>query len=285
VTDVPLDGIGRQRVAVPPHAERLSLRSQDGIALSAMHLGHSEATTALVVAHGFGGAHDQERVERIARILSADAGVIAVTQRGHGDSQGLTTLGHREPLDIDAAAAWARRAGYERVVTIGFSMGAAVVLRHAALLGPGATDAVVAVSGPAYWFYRGTTPMRWLHRGISTAAGRAYIRTALGTRVDPTPWRELGERLGEAYQVADDIRDVLGTDIELGKPAHRDADLLRPSCVNELGVAGAVTHFGSLIRKANESIPDCPGAEFLRDLLDLEAERLLPAALLERVAA
>jgi hypothetical protein len=40
-----------------------------------------------------------------------------------------------------------------------------------------------------------------------------------------------------------------------------------------------------LIRKANESIPDCPGAEFLRDLLDLEAERLLPAALLERVAA
>jgi pimeloyl-ACP methyl ester carboxylesterase len=153
-----------------------------------MHLAHPTSTTAIVVAHGFGGAHDQERVERIARILSEDAGVVAVTQRGHGDSAGMTTLGHREPMDVDAAVAWARGAGYERVVTVGFSMGAAVVLRHAALLGPGSSDAVIGVSGPAYWFYRGTTPMRWLHRGISTPAGRAYIRTALGTRVDPTPW-------------------------------------------------------------------------------------------------
>jgi pimeloyl-ACP methyl ester carboxylesterase len=127
-------------------------------------------------------------VERIAQLLNEESSVVAVTQRGHGDSGGMTTLGHREPMDVEAAVAWARGAGYERVVTVGFSMGAAVVLRHAALLGPESSDAVIAVSGPAYWFYRGTTPMRWLHRGISTPAGRAYIRTALGTRVDPEPW-------------------------------------------------------------------------------------------------
>lgn len=182
------DGTGRHRVPLPSRAEPLSLKSQDGVALAGMHLAHAEASTAIVLVHGFGGAHDQERVERIAEILAQDAAVVAVTQRGHGDSGGMTTLGHREPMDVDAAVAWARNAGYPRIVTVGFSMGAAVVLRHAALLGPGATDAVVAVSGPAYWFYRGTTPMRWLHRGISTATGRAYIRSVLGTRVDPTPW-------------------------------------------------------------------------------------------------
>ena len=173
---------------MPPQAEPLSLVSQDGIALAAMHLPNPSSSTAIVVAHGFGGAHDQERVERIAQLLNEESSVVAVTQRGHGDSGGMTTLGHREPMDVEAAVAWAREAGYDRVVTVGFSMGAAVVLRHAALLGPGSSDAVVAVSGPAYWFYRGTTPMRWLHRGISTPAGRAYIRTALGTRVDPEPW-------------------------------------------------------------------------------------------------
>jgi pimeloyl-ACP methyl ester carboxylesterase len=186
VTQAP--GVGRQRIAVPPQAEPLSLASQDGIALAAMHLPHPSSSTAIVVAHGFGGAHDQERVERIAQLLNEETSVVAVTQRGHGDSGGMTTLGHREPMDVEAAVAWARGAGYDRVVTVGFSMGAAVVLRHAALLGPGSSDAVIAVSGPAYWFYRGTTPMRWLHRGISTPAGRAYIRTALGTRVDPEPW-------------------------------------------------------------------------------------------------
>ncbi len=181
-------GVGRHRIAVPPQAEPLSLVSQDGIALAAMHLPHPSSSTAIVVAHGFGGAHDQERVERIAQLLNEESSVVAVTQRGHGDSGGMTTLGHREPMDVEAAVAWARGAGYDRVVTVGFSMGAAVVLRHAALLGPESSDAVIAVSGPAYWFYRGTTPMRWLHRGISTPAGRAYIRTALGTRVDPEPW-------------------------------------------------------------------------------------------------
>ena len=186
MTQVP--GVGRHRIAVPPQAEPLSLVSQDGIALAAMHLPNPSSSTAIVVAHGFGGAHDQERVERIAQLLNEESSVVAVTQRGHGNSGGMTTLGHREPMDVEAAVAWAREAGYDRVVTVGFSMGAAVVLRHAALLGPGSSDAVVAVSGPAYWFYRGTTPMRWLHRGISTPAGRAYIRTALGTRVDPEPW-------------------------------------------------------------------------------------------------
>lgn len=192
MTTTPPVGTGRHRVPHVPGAEPLALVSGDGVELAAVHHPHPGSTTAIVLAHGFGGSHDQERVDRVARLLREDVAVVAVTQRGHGSSGGMTTLGHREPMDVEAAVAWARGAGYDRVVTVGFSMGAAVVLRHAALLpandGHAGVDAVVAVSGPAFWFYRGTPPMRWLHRGIATYAGRAYIRTILGTRVDPRPW-------------------------------------------------------------------------------------------------
>jgi geranylgeranyl diphosphate synthase type II len=49
-------------------------------------------------------------------------------------------------------------------------------------------------------------------------------------------------------------------------------------------VQGAVEHFDRLIASATASIPDCPGAEFLRELVDLESQRLLPPSLLQRAA-
>jgi geranylgeranyl diphosphate synthase type II len=80
------------------------------------------------------------------------------------------------------------------------------------------------------------------------------------------------------------VRDALGTDDELGKTAHRDADLGRPTALAEFGLQGTVQRFDALMREATESIPQCPGAEFLRDLVELEAQRLLPASLLQRAA-
>ena len=199
----------RSPVPLAPGAEPLALRSADGVALSAVHLhGEVAGDTALVVAHGFSGSWRQERVDRVIRRLSRQAAVVAVDQRGHGGSGGLTSLGHYEPLDVEAASAWARER-YAKVATIGFSMGATVVLRHAALRpaqrGYAGSDAVIAVSGPAFWYYRGTPPMRWLHRGVASPMGRAYIRVAMRTRVDPRPWpdpppmspTEAAARLGE----------------------------------------------------------------------------------------
>ncbi|MFM8774090.1 MAG: alpha/beta hydrolase [Actinomycetota bacterium] len=181
----------RRSVPMPPGGERIDLVTDDGVRLSALHV-PGPGETALIVVHGFSGSWSQERVDAVIRRLSLQAPVIGIDQRGHGRSGGLTTIGHREPLDVEAAAAWARERGYARVVTIGFSMGAAVVLRHAALRprseGNAGANAVVAVSGPAFWYYRGTPPMRWLHRAVGSAAGRAYIRTVMGTRVDPRPW-------------------------------------------------------------------------------------------------
>jgi geranylgeranyl diphosphate synthase type II len=49
--------------------------------------------------------------------------------------------------------------------------------------------------------------------------------------------------LGEAYQVADDIRDVLGDMQSLGKPVGKDEELDRPSATRQFGLDGAVEYF------------------------------------------
>ena len=140
------------------------------------------------------------------------------------------------------------------------------------------------VAGQA-WECETATPLEE-YRRLKTGAlfVAATVGGALSAGADPAPWRTLGDRLGEAYQLADDVRDALGTDDELGKTAHRDADLGRPTALAELGLQGTVQRFDDLMREATESIPQCPGAEFLRDLVELEAQRLLPASLLQRAA-
>ena len=101
--------------------------------------------------------------------------------------------------------------------------------------------------------------------------------------VDGETWRALGEWLGEAYQVADDVRDVLADPVELGKPTGRDVALGRPSSAREHGLLGAIQHFDRLVACAIESIPPCRGSAQLRALVRMEAERLVPKAWCENV--
>ncbi len=108
----------------------------------------------------------------------------------------------------------------------------------------------------------------------ATMAGAA----AAGAR-NPEQWRLLGERLGEAYQVADDILDVFGNPAELGKPTGRDAALERPSAMRELGMSGAIARLEFLVAGAIESIPECAGREALSELMVKETEGLLPVSL------
>ncbi len=95
------------------------------------------------------------------------------------------------------------------------------------------------------------------------------------------PWAPLGAYLGEAYQVADDIRDVLGDVASLGKPAGQDVLNARPSSAQALGLEGAIHHFDGLIAKAGESIPDCNCRDMLKQLVLRESERLVPKSMCE----
>lgn len=98
------------------------------------------------------------------------------------------------------------------------------------------------------------------------------------------PWRRLGEFLGEAYQVADDLKDVIGHPDDLGKPVGRDADLARPNAVAELGATAALGRLRRLLDEALQSVPEGPGAAGLRCHLRAEAELLIPTRRSCRVA-
>lgn len=106
----------------------------------------------------------------------------------------------------------------------------------------------------------------------------ATMAGAQAAGADARPWRALGESLGEAYQAADDIRDVVSDPKTLGKPVGRDVALDRPSTAREYGLHEAIRQFDRLVADATAAIPECPGAPYLRALVKSEATRLVPAS-------
>jgi geranylgeranyl diphosphate synthase, type II len=92
-------------------------------------------------------------------------------------------------------------------------------------------------------------------------------------------WALVGERIGEAYQIADDVRDVYCQEAELGKPTGRDQALGRPNAVQQLGIGRAVDRLEDLVQSAIAAMPACPGAAELRAHIFAEASRLLPREL------
>jgi geranylgeranyl diphosphate synthase type II len=107
----------------------------------------------------------------------------------------------------------------------------------------------------------------------ATAAGACAAGHEAGA------WHLLGERIGEAYQIADDIRDVVCSEHELGKPTGRDQELDRPNAVNRMGLGAAIERLEDLVRSAIEAVPNCYGAHDLRAHILAEASRLLPREL------
>ncbi|MEU7022493.1 alpha/beta fold hydrolase [Streptomyces sp. NPDC046203] len=195
---------GRTPAGPPRGVLRTGLRTEDGVRIEAVYEAATPSVTdtavvpatdtatdtAIVVAHGFTGSVDRPALRRAVQVLRAHAPVVSFSFRGHGGSGGVSTVGDREVLDLAAAVRWARWLGHARVVTVGFSMGGSVVLRHAALeRGTDArTDAVAAVSAPARWFYRGTPSMRRVHWVVTRPVGRLVGRYGLHTRIDTKAW-------------------------------------------------------------------------------------------------
>ncbi|MGI5163342.1 alpha/beta hydrolase [Spirillospora sp. CA-253888] len=170
--------------------ETLTLYTRDDVRLDAGHL-HGREAVCFVLAHGFTCFWRQPMLRRIAETLNRHGGVVAFDFRGHGRSGGRSTVGDREVLDIQAAVEAARRRGYRSVAVVGFSMGGAVAVRHAAL--HGSADAVVTVSAPARWYYRDTVPMRRVHWAIERRTGRLAVRLARRTRVAAKGWDPVPE--------------------------------------------------------------------------------------------
>lgn len=166
-----------------PHAR--TLVTADGVPIEAVHLPGGSGL-GIVLAHGFTLNWQHEAVWKAASRMNTFGGVITFDFRGHGRSGGVSTVGDKEINDVQVAVGYARELGYRQIVTVGFSMGASIVLRHGGLIG--GTDAVVSVSSPGRWYYRGTRPMRLVHLAIEHRAGRLVSRTMLKTRISNGKW-------------------------------------------------------------------------------------------------
>jgi geranylgeranyl diphosphate synthase type II len=99
---------------------------------------------------------------------------------------------------------------------------------------------------------------------------------ALAAGQEAEPWLELGARIGEAFQVADDLRDALYDVETLGKPTGQDDLHGRPNAVTELGVQGAISRLKDILGGAIASIPSCAGEAQLAEMVRMYAERLTP---------
>jgi pimeloyl-ACP methyl ester carboxylesterase len=182
-----------------PHVRttRITLGTDDGVRLDAVHLdGSASHDTVIILVHGLAGCWRLPAFRRIAAQLSHFGGVIAADLRGHGRSTGVSTLGDREVTDLATLVAYARFAGYRKVVAVGFSMGGSVALRYAAL--DTGLRAVVSVSSPKEWHYRGTRAARRVQWCINRPFGRLTVRLLLGTRLSGQRWDHSPLAPGEA---------------------------------------------------------------------------------------
>jgi geranylgeranyl diphosphate synthase, type II len=96
---------------------------------------------------------------------------------------------------------------------------------------------------------------------------------------DAKTWSPLGMLIGEAFQVADDLRDVAGTSGEIGKPTGQDAAHGLPNMVSTLGFDGAMQHLENLLDRVVNSIPDCPGRAALGQQIVAVSRAMVPKQL------
>lgn len=149
--------------------------------------------------------------------------------------------------------------------------------------GVGAPNGIVAGQG---WECEQAAPLKEYQRaktGVLFAA--ATMAGAAAAGVAHEPWGALGQRIGEAYQIADDLIDHFGDPDVVGKPVGQDAAHDRPNAVSEFGARGAERLLRETIDAALEAVPDCPGAQSLQRLISSESERILSHALKGRAAA
>ncbi|MBA2609975.1 MAG: alpha/beta fold hydrolase [Actinobacteria bacterium] len=176
-------------VNAPRYKSRESMRftTADGVKLHAVRLaGPGDCGATVVLAHGFANWHRHPKIHEFANQLAEHVNVIVLDMRGHGFSEGTSTLGALEYLDVAAAAQQVPSS--DALILIGTSMGSAASVIYAgrAAHGDGGrrADAVVAISGPAWW--GGRDAARGVGRVLELAASpfmRASMKYLMRVRI------------------------------------------------------------------------------------------------------
>lgn len=143
--------------------------------------------------------------------------------------------------------------------------------------GVGANGGLVA--GQA-WESERAVGLRTYHKAKTGALFEAGARAGalLSSKPDRRidAWSAFGLKLGEAYQVADDLRDTLDDEDNLGKPVGQDMVHNRPNACISLGIDGALARLRKLLDEAIEAMPVCPRPDYVVDWVEHFGARLYP---------
>jgi len=161
---------------------RFELAAPDGVRLAGVRFDRARSATVVVYAHGFLSTKNSGAIPGFLERLGARLDLVAFDSRGHGESGGHASFGGAELADLDTVVRYARGLGYRRVVTVGSSMGGAIVIRHAAAAGGVDGVATIGAFASARPLRRPATALA-LHAAYGTAAGQTLASRVRGTRL------------------------------------------------------------------------------------------------------
>lgn len=183
-----------------PEPQDFTLTTADGVRLAVSRWRpRGEPVARVVLAHGFTATRQTEAIQQLAAALvAAGADLTIHDARGHGHSDGATTLGNAEQQDVAAVvahvaqAAGAIGAGDDGpdpsatrppLLLFGISMGAIASANYLASTPDNPVDALVLISSPAYWRARpgkSAVIMTFLTR---TPLGRWFARRRMDVNI------------------------------------------------------------------------------------------------------
>ena len=126
----------RWDVGAPPSQrgwvyQDVAFKTSDGITLHGWWIPGALHQTVVMV-HGWTSSR-REPYDKSAYLHAAGYNILVFDLRGHGQSGGtMTTMGYREPQDVEAAVAFAKSEDSGPIALFGYSMGAATAIEAGA---------------------------------------------------------------------------------------------------------------------------------------------------------
>jgi geranylgeranyl diphosphate synthase type II len=157
---------------------------------------------------------------------------------------------------------------------------APVAFRLISLLASAAGSSHGVIGGQALELEPHPVELEIYHRHKTAALFRAAAAggaICCGAETDVSRWARIGELIGCALQLRDDMDDVGAAAADIGKPAGRDAALGRPNAALASGLDGARAKRAEVIDAVRELLgPPSPETEALHRLVEEATRPAIP---------
>ncbi len=142
-------------------AQTVHFKTQDGLTLEGWFIPHAASRQTVVLVHGFD--MNKGNVLQRTHFLARDYNLFYIDCRGAGGSEGHSSMGTKEYLDVAAAVSYLEQyfpLQAQQIGLYGISMGAAAVAYYVA---QGKTAKCIALESSYYSFKNVAKRWAWLH--------------------------------------------------------------------------------------------------------------------------